>query len=58
MSLHEKPTVSQTADHNRGGWPGLTAISAASDTRLSLPPATVTTGVRPRRPQVRPFGRP
>jgi hypothetical protein len=36
----------------------LTAISAASDTSLSLPPVTVTTGVRPRRPQVRPFGRP
>ena len=39
-----------------GPLPGLTAISAASDTRLLLPPVTVTTGVVPRRPQVRPFG--
>jgi hypothetical protein len=36
--------------------PGPTAISAASDTRLSCPPVTLTTGVRPRRPQGRPFG--
>jgi putative transposase len=28
------------------------AISAASDTRLLLPPVTVTTGVRPRRPHL------
>jgi hypothetical protein len=28
----------------------------ASDTRVSWPPVTVTTGVWPRRPQVRPFG--
>jgi hypothetical protein len=32
------------------------AISAASETRVSCPPVTVTTGVWPRRPQVRPFG--
>src|SRR5947207_9594219 len=32
------------------------AISAASETRLLLPPVTLTTGVWPRRPQVRPFG--
>jgi hypothetical protein len=33
------------------------AISAASYyTRLLLPPVTVTTGVVPRRPHVRPFG--
>jgi hypothetical protein len=31
-------------------------MSAASDTRPLLPPVTVTTGVVPRRPQVRPFG--
>src|SRR5207247_2141234 len=30
--------------------------SAASETRLLLPPVTVTSGVIPRRPQVRPFG--
>src|SRR5260370_36676495 len=41
---------------SRGRQPGLTAISAASDTRLLLPPVTVTTGVWPRRPQLRPFG--
>jgi HAD superfamily hydrolase (TIGR01549 family) len=41
---------------SRGRCPGRIAISAASDTRLLLPPVTVTTGVRPRRPQVRPFG--
>ena len=39
-----------------GRQPGLTAISAASDTRLLLPPVTRTTGVWPRRPQVRPTG--
>ena len=32
------------------------AISAAREIRLLLPPVTVTTGVLPRRPQVRPFG--
>src|SRR6266436_9749241 len=31
-------------------------MSAASDTRLLLPPVTFTTGVWPRRPQVRPLG--
>jgi hypothetical protein len=36
--------------------PGRVAISAASDTRVLWPPVTVTTGVWPRRPQVRPFG--
>ena len=41
---------------SRGRCPGRTAISAASDTRVSCPPVTVTTGVWPRRPQVRPFG--
>ena len=41
---------------SRGPQPGRTAISAASDTRVSWPPVTVTTGVWPRRPQVRPFG--
>jgi hypothetical protein len=35
---------------------GLTAISAATETRLLLAPVTFTTGVWPRRPQVRPFG--
>jgi hypothetical protein len=34
----------------------LIAMSAASETRLLLPPVTVTTGVTPRRPQVRPLG--
>src|SRR5260370_40745493 len=32
------------------------AMSAASDTRLLLPPVTVTTGSVPRRPHVRPLG--
>jgi hypothetical protein len=36
--------------------PGLTVISPASDTRLLLPSVTVTTGVWPRRPRVRPDG--
>jgi hypothetical protein len=31
-------------------------MSAASEIRLLLPPVTVTTGVWPRGPQVRPFG--
>jgi hypothetical protein len=31
-------------------------MSAARDTRVLCAPVTVTTGVRPRRPQVRPFG--
>jgi hypothetical protein len=31
-------------------------MSAASDTRVLCPPVTRTTGVAPRRPQVRPFG--
>jgi len=39
-----------------GPAPGLIAISAASETRLLLAPVTLTTGARPRRPQVRPFG--
>jgi hypothetical protein len=41
---------------SRGRQPGLMHRSAASETRLLLPPVTVTTGVVPRRPQVRPFG--
>jgi hypothetical protein len=32
------------------------AMSAASEIRLLLPPVTFTTGVVPRRPQVRPLG--
>jgi hypothetical protein len=32
------------------------AMSAAGDTRLLLLPVTFTTGVVPRRPQVRPLG--
>ena len=35
---------------------GLVAISAATETRLLPCAVTVTTGVRPRRPLVRPFG--
>ncbi len=36
--------------------PGLVAISAAIETRLLPCAVTFTTGVRPRRPQVRPLG--
>jgi hypothetical protein len=32
------------------------AMSTASETRLLAPPVTFTTGMQPRRPQVRPFG--
>ena len=39
-----------------GAAPGLMHNSAASETRLLLPPVTVTTGVLPRRPQVWPLG--
>ena len=39
-----------------GRCPGLSAISAARDTRLLCPPVTRTTGVAPRRPQARPYG--
>jgi hypothetical protein len=39
-----------------GRWPGLTAISAATEARLFLTPVTRTTGVWPRRPQVQPLG--
>ena len=39
-----------------GAAPRPDSDSAASDTRLLLPPVTRTTGVWPRRPQVRPFG--
>ena len=43
---------------SRGQQPGRMAISAAIDTRVSWPPLTVTTGVRPRRPPGAPFRRP
>src|SRR3954452_25298599 len=38
-----------------GRWPGLVATSAATDSRGLLAAVTRTTGVRPRRPQVRPL---
>src|SRR4051795_3729053 len=41
---------------SRGRCPGLTATSAATDSRGLLAAVTRTTGVRPRRPQVRPVG--
>ncbi|MEU3855502.1 hypothetical protein [Streptomyces sp. NPDC029554] len=42
--------------HSRVRKPGRIAISPATDRRPERRPLTVTTGVRPRRPRVRPLG--
>ncbi|MEU1567594.1 hypothetical protein ABZ504_45870, partial [Streptomyces mirabilis] len=42
--------------HSRVREPGRQAISPATDRRPERRPLTVTTGVTPRRPQVRPLG--
>ncbi|MFE3269217.1 hypothetical protein [Streptomyces sp. NPDC059215] len=41
---------------SRGRWPALVQINAAIETRLVPAAVTFTSGVRPRRPQVRPLG--
>ena len=45
-----------TVDQPGRRLPGLAATSAATETRLLPCAVTFTTGVRPRRPQVRPLG--
>jgi hypothetical protein len=53
---NDRDRVAKKSRVEQSRHPGLTAISAATETRLLLPPVTRTTGVWPRRPQVRPLG--
>jgi hypothetical protein len=54
LALVAGPAADVDAVDQPGPLSGFTAISAASDTFLLLPPVTAPTGVLPRRPQVRP----
>jgi hypothetical protein len=54
LALVAAPAADVDAVDQPGPLSGFTAISAASDTLLLLPPVTAPTGVLPRRPQVRP----